>query len=100
MRGWVCLLLTLLTIALTSGLMPAAAALDGCADGCPGDEKSGTCAPDCSLCGCCRGIRPGLVDVSPTLVAPQPVGLATIQIVPPLPMPEPREIAHVPRVLS
>ena len=99
MRVRVCLFLTLLTIVLTSGLLPAVAS-DACADGCPGEESGGTCPPDCSLCGCCRSLRPGLVDGTPALLAPQPIGLATVQLVPPLPMPQPREITHVPRFLS
>jgi len=98
-RRWVCFLLVVWTIALASGLVTALA-FDGCVDGCPGEQGGGTCPPDCALCGCCLGARPILVVRTITVSAPVEIGIATVDPLPTLWVPEPREIAHVPRLLS
>ena len=90
----------LLTLVLGQGLGTSALlGSAGCETCCPGEGSTDACPPDCDLCGCCPSVR---CVLAPSLQIPIDDGATaspTVDASAALPMPDPREILHVPKDL-
>jgi hypothetical protein len=89
-------LLVMLSTGLVAGLGPAVEAAAPCRQECPVEAPAGGCALD-FCCSCCIHFRvdpPGPPRSLPEAVASGWLGVADARR---LPLPDPREIAHVPK---
>ena len=89
----------MLTTALAAGLGPLVEAASPCQQECPVEAPEGGCSPDV-CCSCCLHFR---FDPprSPIAVAEAPVvGWLRVTDARRLPLPDPREITHVPKAAS
>ena len=67
-----------------------------CAQECADDDADGHCAPTCSDCACCAHIRVMTVPVAMRAIVPATAARLPQRTVDAPPIPEPREILHVP----